>query len=102
MMAARFHTHRIAAMLARELRLLAAEKTAVSYDGGTGQIAVAAISALPPGPRRDLEVALWARRVIDGPGRFALLVHEGISDAELQAMVELHERVMSDAAAVAS
>lgn len=87
-------TSRCARMLAAELKLLAAERTATTIDGGIGAAAIAAIAACEPGPRRELEVATWARRVIAGPGRIAIAIDPDATDGQLDALLELHARVM--------
>jgi len=41
-----------------------AELVSVGIDRGLGNQAIAAIMAVPSGPRRDLEVALWVDRAL--------------------------------------
>jgi len=89
-------TVRLAAMLSLALHALNCEAVAATYDGGLGVSAMVAIAAHPPGPRRDFEVALWARRVISGPGRIAIAIHPDATDDELAAIIELHRRVMTE------
>jgi len=65
------------------------DTAAAAVDGGLGVAAVAAIAAVPPGPRRELEIAVWVRRAraIDGP--IALMITPTTTDAELAALVDL-------------
>jgi hypothetical protein len=88
-------TLRFAALLAFALRFAAAEEVAIAIDGGTGASAIAAISSLPHGPRRDLEVALWAERIMDSPGQIAIAIDPAASDSEIEALIQLHHRVMT-------
>jgi hypothetical protein len=95
-------TMRCAAELADALADLACEAAAVSIDGGLGIAAVAAISALPPGPLRDLEIATWARRCIEAGRRSgvrytAILISPDASDSEIDAAAELAVRIRREA-----
>lgn len=63
---------------------------AVSIDGGIGLAAVAAVAALPPGPQRELEARLWARRILARDVRFAFAVPEGAgAENTMQAAIEI-------------
>jgi len=83
---------RCAAMLKLELSVIATEDAAVEIDGGLGLAAVEAIAALPPGPRRDFELALWARRIVDGPGRLAMVFRHDADDNTYEAYAALAYR----------
>jgi hypothetical protein len=85
-------TMRLAAMLKLELSVIATEDAALALDGGLGLAAVAAISALPPGPRRNFELAMWARRIVDGPGRLAVVFRPDADDATYEAYAALAYR----------
>jgi hypothetical protein len=72
------------------------ERVAVQIDGGIGLSAIAAVSALPRGPRRDLEVALWAKRIVDGPRTIAFTVEDfRENDPDLDAFADLHRAVLA-------
>jgi len=66
---------------------LQAELTNLDIGLRLGETAVAAILARAPGPARDLEVQLQAKRVLrEGTGRIAALMRD---DAEQAAFFEL-------------
>lgn len=66
-----------------------AESVAVTVDGGLGIAATAAVRALPRGARRDLEVAHWVRRMHAEVSEVALLIVPGMSEDELEAVIDL-------------
>ena len=86
-------TMRCARMLAVELHSIACEDLAVQLDGGLAGAAVAAISAVPAGPRRDMELALWTRRIAAGPMMLALVVDENFGENEIEILARLHVAV---------
>lgn len=65
-----------------------AEALAVDIDGGLGQLAVAAIAAVPRGPARDVEVARWVRRALRSGERIATLLRPDMTDDEYTATVD--------------
>lgn len=103
-------TSRVARMLAAELAGLDAERracrerAAVRIDNGAGLSAIAAVAALPAGPRRDLEIAIWARRLAAGPPVIAVIAEDLASDDNaLRAFLALERAVRDiDATAVRS
>lgn len=74
-------------------RTAACERLAVDLDGGIGGSAIAAIIATPPGPARELELAKWARRIVDGPDRIAIVIDDGFGPDEMKVLAQLHARV---------
>lgn len=94
-------TARCARMLEAQLDALAAdaqhtlrcEALTVELDHGLGTAAVAAITATPAGPRRDVELATWARRIASGPGCIAIVVDDAFGDEEIAVVAQLHRRV---------
>jgi len=64
-------------------------------DGGLGEAAIAAIAALPPGPRRDLEATTWARRILNGPARMAFVFPE--DETARAAFAQLHNAIVREA-----
>lgn len=94
-------TMRCAAMLQLELNVIAAEQRVIAFDGGLGIAALASASSLPPGPRRDLEVALWADRIAARGDCMAVIVRPDMTDEEFNAWVDLqnavHERIVGAA-----
>ena len=58
------------------------------FDGGFGAKAIAAVSVLPRGPRRDLEIALWVSRARDVEN-IAWPITPTMTDAELAALIDL-------------
>lgn len=71
----------------REAR--AADLAAV-IEGGVGAMAIAAIAAMQPGPRRRLEVELWAQRIAtDEACELAAAISPSTPAKELAAMIEL-------------
>lgn len=69
---------------AREL----GEAMIVAIDGGFGAKAIAAVSVLPRGPRRDLEIALWVSRASEHE-TIAWPITPTTTDAELAALIDL-------------
>jgi hypothetical protein len=90
-------TARVAGDLARALAGKDIDAAATAIDDGIGQQAVAAIAATS-GPRRALEVALWADRIAAryhaGETKLAFVIGADASDADLEAITDLHARVI--------
>ncbi len=53
----------------------------------------ASIAALPPGPRRALEIALWTKRIVAGPRRAAFVIDGDRSDEDVAAITDLARAV---------
>lgn len=53
----------------------------------------ASIAALPTGPRRDLEVATWAKRIASGPRALAFVVSPDMPDEAVEAIANLPRAV---------
>ena len=96
---------RLAAMLHAELDALdlrsqcdRAETMAVGIDHGIGLSAIAAIAALPPGPARTVEARQWVQRAhARGIETIATLIVPNMTDAELDAVIELHTAILEAA-----
>jgi hypothetical protein len=67
----------------------AGDAMCVATDSGLGMKAIAAVAALPRGPRRELELELWVRRFETFGGPIALPITGDTTDAELAALVDL-------------
>lgn len=90
-------TMRLAHMLAIELATLEAESCLVGLDGGVGALALAAILAVPEGPQRDFEIAAWAKRIASrAPRTIAHVIRPDGTDAEIDALVKLHEALIRE------
>lgn len=94
--ATRTWTMRCARMLSRELQIIATERAAHSIDGSMTGMAMASILAVPAGPLRDFEIAKWAGRIIDGPGKIAFVLMPDASDEELDAFIALNDRILEE------
>lgn len=67
----------------------AAERVAVSIDGGLGAAAVAAIAAREGDAAKELEAAMWARRAARSVNAVVHLFTGDATDAELDAHARL-------------
>lgn len=61
------------------------EQLAVGVDGGFGMLAVAAIAARAPGPARELEAVVWARKAAARSDYVATVFRPGMTDDEVEA-----------------
>jgi hypothetical protein len=90
-------TMRLARMLGDELAPLkateAAEPRANSIDGEIGDAAVAAAMAAPAGAERDLQIALWARRIAAGGPQLAFVVALDTTADEILTIARITTRV---------
>ena len=74
-------------------RTAALEQAAIAVDGGLATAAVAAIGAVPPGPRRDLEFAVWTRRIAEQSDCSAYVIPPDVTDEQALIIAELIIRV---------
>jgi hypothetical protein len=77
------------------------EQTAAAIDGGIGAAAIAAIAALPPGPRQDLEAVTWAQRILAGRAQLAFVLPAGVAaDTAIGAFEQLHGAILREASRI--